>query len=285
MGIISDIVTPDGTPTLLDAPPPSKEGLMSIGAIKVDVVPKTAVCISGRLSMLENYENIRQHIIEPYNADIFIDTWIPYTKNTMRVGPKSDMSDTEARSTTIFPEEEPANINQYVEVYKPKLINLEFFDAMPLTHQVRSVLPKNKMTYAKFESPGTKTENVIFMYYKIWKCNQLRKFYEQINRIRYDRVIRLRFDNTFDSFPVIEPKYKTLYIPDHGDYCEGICDQLCIADSQTMDIYCEIYNEIYRYVVADIGIHPESLLRKHIDINRLAVERFKCGMKLRGNSI
>jgi hypothetical protein len=285
---ISDILTPAGTPqsgTILDAERSTKEGLMDVGTIKGTTPPRTAVCISGRMSMIENYDNLRQHIIDPYMADVFIDTWIPYTQNSMHVGPKSDMSDTEIRATTIFPDEVPININQFIETYKPKSISLEFFDGMPLTHQIRSVLPKSKKSYDGHESHGTKTENVMFMQYKIWRCNQIRKLYEQTNRIRYDRIIRMRFDNTFDSFPVIEPKPKVLYIPQHGDYCGGICDQMVIADSQTMDLYCDLYNDIYRYTVANIGIHPESILRKHIEVNRLAVERFKCGMKLRGKSI
>lgn len=65
----------------------------------------------------------------------------------------------------------------------------------------------------------------------------------------------------------------------------GYVDQLAIADSPTMDLYADLYNDIYRYTVANIGIHPESILRKHIEVNRLAVERFKCGMKLRGRNI
>lgn len=262
---------------------------------------KTAVCVSGRLTSLENYDNIRQHIIEPYNADVFIDTWIPFAKNSMRITAAANpspegwqhISPTEAlyvpnlfdeapEGATIFPEEVPVSINQFADVWKPKVINLEFFDGMPLTYQIRRVLPKNTIAYDKTDSTGTNVENVMFMFYKVWKCNQLRKSYEQINRIKYDRVIRLRFDNTFDSYPMILPECKTVYIPNQADHLKGICDQHAIADTQTMDIYCELYNEIYRYITAGIGIHPESILRKHLEINRIVTSRFECGMKLRG---
>ena len=252
---------------------------------------KTAVCISGKLSMLENYDNIRQHIIEPYNADVFIDTWIPFNQNTMKVSPKPMDADS-WKDISIFPEhmidlnaivtQAPVDINVFVSTWKPRLINMEYFDAMPLIYQIRRTLPKNTMTYSSGDSPGTIVENVMFMFYKIWKCNQLRKFYEQINRIRYDRIIRLRFDNTFDSYPVIMPEFKTVYIPNQADHMGGICDQHAIADPQTMDLYCDIYNELYRYVSAGIGIHPESILRKHLEINRIRSVRFECGMKLRG---
>lgn len=246
---------------------------------------KTAVCISGALSHIENYENHFKHIIEPYKADVFIDSWIPYAKHSMKVGLRAQMSDDEKRVTTVFPEEVVADINAYAEAYRPKLINLEFFDAMPLTHQVRSTLPPSAKTYNGRESAGTKKENVMFMYYKIWKVNELRKLYERINKIRYDIVIRLRFDTTFESFPVIEPARKVIYVPDRGDYEGGLNDQCALGDAQAMDIYCELYNEIYRYSVAGIGCHPESLLRKHLEINRMTIERFECGMTLRGRRL
>ena len=94
-----------------------------------------------------------------------------------------------------------------------------------------------------------------------------------------------RFDNSVTEFSIIEPKYKTLYIPEGGDYDGGLNDQLAIADPQTMDIYCDLYTEMYRYAYAGIGFHPESLLRKHVEINRLNLERFKCGLHLRGNEV
>jgi len=254
-------------------PPPPPIVPIPIGTIK------TALCLSGKLSSIEHYDNIFRNVIEPYNADVFIDSWIPFNKHTMK---SCAISEEMRHFSTVLPEEIPANINQYCEVFQPKLINLEYFDAMPLTLQVRSVLPAKVICYNKQESPGTLKENVLFMFYKIWKCNQLRKFYEQINRIRYDRIIRMRFDTTFDLLPVIEPKVKSVYIPNAADHCGGWCDQFAIADSQTMDIYCELYNEIYRYLVAGIGIHPESILRKHLEVNRLNVERFDCVMYLRG---
>lgn len=243
---------------------------------------KTAVCISGAMSHLENRDNLFQHVIQPYRADVFIDSWIPYSKHGMRVGERAGIKEFVKMAAH---EEQPADINAYAEAFKPKLINLEFFDAMPLTHQVRSTLPPSAKTYQGRESAGTKKENVMFMYYKIWKVNELRKLYERINKIRYDIVVRLRFDSTFESFPVIEPARKTIYVPERGDWEGGLNDQCALGDAQAMDIYCELYNEIYRYSVAGIGCHPESLLRKHLEINRMKVERFECGLHLRGGKV
>lgn len=243
---------------------------------------KTAVCISGRLDAIWNFDNIKKHVLDPYAADVFIDTWIPFEQTSIQTG----LSDADlvqiGESVLDKPIPKIPNISEFAEKYQPKMMILDNFDAMPLTHQIRTLLPKNKKTFTGVVSAGTKTENVMFMWYKIWKCNQLRRLYEEANRVRYDRIIRLRFDSSFTEFPVIEPKHKTLYIPEGGDYDGGLNDQLVIADSQSMDLYCELYTEIYRYSYANIGIHPESMLRKHVEINRLKVERFQCGLHLRG---
>lgn len=244
---------------------------------------KTAVCFSGRLVYPQYAENLFKHVIDPYKADVFIDTWIPLFQTTAALAPnKADWQKILTLGTDSV-EFENTNIQGFINLYQPKLINLELFDLMPLTHQIRSVLPNSTKTYVGHESPHTKRENVLFMWYKIWKCNQLRKLYEQVNRIRYDVVIRMRFDVQFETFPIIDPKRKTVYIPEGGDYEGGVCDQVALADSATMDLYCELWNEIYRYSTAGIGIHPESMLRKHLNINRLDIARFPAGLTLRGS--
>lgn len=248
---------------------------------------KTAVCFSGRMTYPQYADNIRKYVIDPYGADVFIDTWIPMYQTTANVAPSAQDWEKIFVLGPDSVEVENSNIQGFINLYQPKLINLELFDLMPLTHQVRSIIPTNTKTANGHDSPNTKKENVLFMWYKIWKCNQLRKFYEQTNRIRYDLVIRMRFDVTFESFPVIkpedQPRRKTIYIPQGGDYCGGICDQVAFGDATSMDMYCDLWNEIYRYSVAGIGIHPESMLRKHLEINRLSVERFPAGLHLRGN--
>ncbi len=246
---------------------------------------KTAVCISGKMDAIWNADNIIKHVIEPYRADVFIDTWIPYDSTTIKTGWSDEDYVAAGVPLSEKPTPERSLIHEYADKFRPKMMVLDNFDDVPINHQVRSLLPSNKKTSAGSISHGTKAENVLFMWYKLWKCNRLRRLYEEGNRIRYDCIIRLRFDNSFTSFPIIEPKYKTIYIPEGGDYDGGINDQLAIADSQTMDLYCEMHNEIYRYSYAGIGIHPESMLRKHLEINRLKVERFECGLHLRGSPI
>jgi hypothetical protein len=275
---------------------------------------KTAVLLTGKITGTENLENHIKEVFAPYHADVFVDSWIPFPKNSMattalrseqimdrvingKEKPENvfreliagGMNVDEAQRTVeeIFGTDPKIDLIEFANGYQPKMLNLEYFDSVPLVHQVRALRKLRGNTISKksimgIESTNTKIENVIFMWYKIWKCNELRKVYERTHKVRYDRVIRMRFDNTFEGLPVIEPLPKTVYVPKGGDYMGGLCDQFAIADSQTMDLYCDLYNEIYRYIVVGFGIHPESLLRKHLEVNRLNLIRLDCNMLLRG---
>lgn len=215
---------------------------------------KTAVCVSGQLRTLEFLPSMVQRIIEPLRADVFVDSWIP---------------------TDV-------NINDFVAILRPKMLHLEYMDDMPLAHQIRNTIPKHAGAYdGQNAHEIEKTENIPFMWYKIWRCNELMHSYEEFNRIRYDRVIRMRTDITVREMPDIRPTIKTLYIPTGNDHRGGLCDLMALGDPQTMDLYCDLYNNIHRYLTLGVGLHPESLLRRHVEINRLAVERFECHLGIR----
>jgi len=243
---------------------------------------KTAVLISGRMEKedLLRVENLMEQIIVPYQADVFIDSWIPYEGVDYKLATHRVHDEFDDRDPVL-----PAvDINAFAEAYKPKMMCMDNFDAVPLTHQVRTAtkrLPKTSTTKAGAVVEHRK-ENVFFMWYKIYKANRLRKLYEEVNRIKYDCIIRTRFDSTFVNMPVIEPKPKTIYVPNCGDYDGGLNDQFALADSQAMDLYCDMYAEMFRYISLGVHQHPESMLRVHVEANRLQLERIECEQYLRG---
>jgi len=248
---------------------------------------KTAVLISGRIEPedIQRIPNLMEQIIEPYKADVFIDTWIPYKGTSHKLGLHRVYEEFEGNHSPEFP---AVDINAFAEAYKPKMMTLDSFDDIPLTYQIRSIantfpLHSDTLTGARV---ANRKENIFFMWYKLYKANRLRKLYEEVNRIRYDRIIRTRFDSSFSYFPAdIIPAPKTLYIPVVGDYDGGINDQFALGDSQAMDLYCDLYLEIFRYWIAGVSQHPESLLKVHLEVNRLNVKRFHCKQFLRGIEI
>lgn len=245
---------------------------------------KTAVIISGRMEpeFANCIPNLREQIIEPYKADVFIDSWIPYKGTGQNLGFHRVYEEFDGNHSPEFP---AVDINVFAEGYKPKMMVLDSFDDIPLTFQIRSIantLPIHSVANSG-ATVANRKENIFFMWYKVYKANKLRKLYEEVNRIRYDMIIRTRFDSSFSHFPPgIIPEPKTLYIPVVGDYDGGINDQLAMGDPQAMDLYCDLYAEIFRYWFAGVSQHPESLLKTHIEVNRLRVKRFHCRQFLRG---
>ena len=107
---------------------------------------------------------------------------------------------------------------------------------------------------------------MISMYLSIYKCNELKKQFEQENRFKYDAVLRMRADFGFNhELPqyVLEQLDK-IHVRDTG-FGEGINDQFAIASSELMDIYANCFNNI----TDDLHSHPEKMLKKHFVLSGL----------------
>ena len=103
------------------------------------------------------------------------------------------------------------------------------------------------------------------MYFKIFKCNELRKQYESDNSIKYDACVRLRTDTSFKKEVIIDNiQEDCLYIsPDKG--WGGICDQFAYGSCRVMDYYSNLFLNIGTYVEEGCIFHPETLLKYHCD--------------------
>lgn len=232
---------------------------------------KTAVLLSGQIRNAKDAApSIKQYIIDKYNADVFVSTWRPTPSIISYAGHNipNDLS-----------------LDDVDRIYAPKMMEVEDFDTSPLINSIRNNLPTNKTGYNGEVEESTMMLNVFSMFYKIWRVNQLRVEYQRLNKVQYDCVIRLRFDLTFenyDEFPIINPSPNTMYIPNGSDWRGGVGDMVALSDSASMSTYSELYNWLYRYDKMGHGLHPESILRKHLEFNRLNIERFPCSFSLRG---
>lgn len=208
---------------------------------------KTALLISGMFRGSDDYENIRQQIIEPYEADVFLDIWTP---------------------------EHPHSIDQIHDSYRPVAMTMEQYQPLPN-------LPEHVFKASGVVARESKVSNVFAMFHRVYQCNELRKRYEQTHNIQYERVIRFRFELTFSSFPVITPEPNTCHIPQGSDY-GGVNDMVAISDAQTMDRYCSTYLKLREYQAARLPTHPESVVKSHLEREGVVVKRFQVKGNLRG---
>lgn len=215
----------------------------------VNVAPvtglKVALCISGYLRTFDRtFQNLKQHVIDRLNPDIFIHTW--------------DTVDCYGHSTPISQVFDRVN-----SLYRPKNIIIE------TASQFKSPPEYNSRT----DVPHRSSHWVMSMFYKIAKCNELKYNYEKING-KYDIVIRSRPDILFNSPLNITSNVNEgiVYLPRYGNF-GGLNDQLAYGSSATMDKYSSLYYEFDKYVREGIKINPEIYLNHHIRKQNIQILR------------
>ena len=232
---------------------------------------RTAILLSGQVrDAKECIPTLQEHIIDRYDADIFIDTWVP----------ESQVLDHRGQLIS-----DNLSTQQVLSLYKPKLAMFEDFNSSPIFSRIKEYKIENRTAYDGSHAWETKVENIFYMYYKVWRCFQHMAHYEAINNFRYDRVIRMRFDLRFESFPIIDVQPGVVYVPAGFDHRGGINDLLSLGTRETMEKVCDLFTKLVEYSNSNVGFHPESILRTHMDKCGLTINRFPIKYKLRGEYV
>ena len=115
--------------------------------------------------------------------------------------------------------------------------------------------------------------NMFSMFYNNKKCVEL----IENSSTQYDVILRYRtevcYQIPFKIPDVIKPN--TVYIPNNYDW-GGINDQIAYGDLESMKTYTELYDNINNYNRKyNITIHPETLLKYHLQKNKMNIVRFE----------
>jgi hypothetical protein len=238
---------------------------------------RTALLLSGQIrNAKQSHYSIQTHLIDRYQADVFISTWKPASQIVGAVG---------------YPIEDDTSVDELIRLYNPKELCLEDFQSLPVLNTVRSLPLYNKTAYDGTHIEEVNFENTFFQNYKRAKGVNLIAYYQQINNMKYDCVIVSRFDVTFDTFPYIVPKPGEIYIPigtNKGSpeyHFGGLRDVFALGNYESMLTYCTLFNHLCGYHDSGHGLHPESILRKHLELNNLNIKRFPVMSSLRGTPI
>lgn len=233
---------------------------------------RTAVLISG---MPRNYElgypSHLKHIIEPFNADVFIHTWV----SPDMVG-KSFYNEGGNRVTG---ELDPNYMNRIVELYNPKSISFEHLTPessfyMPAEHHAK-MFPSVRL-YAHW--------SMFYGMYRSWMLMENFHAYESFNhtddRIPYDLVFRLRFDWEIQSITFGSVNPRTIYAPNDSPHKNSFNDQFAYGHYNTMRAYMSTYTDLSHINDRLYGIVGETAVWQRMVDCGVSVELQPIGYKI-----
>lgn len=213
---------------------------------------RVAVLLSGKYRNSHNESvYIKRHLIDKYNADVFIN----YTYDT---------------NIDINPSE-------LINLYNPKNIQ---FTQLPDTviNMVSTVSEYSKATESN-------TLSIFSMWYGIKKTNELKIKYELENNFKYDVVVRARFDTEIINKVELKLVKNSIFIPIGSDHRGGYNDLFAYGSTNTMDYYCSTFDNLIQYITDGEIIHPERLLKYHLDKHNFTFIRSNIPLKLRGRLV
>jgi len=199
---------------------------------------KLALCLSGQARGLFQAKNyIKKNLLDIYNVDVFCHTWKP-----------------------------PGGITQ-MKMYED--INF-LYDPIYLAYDMP--LPATTNSDMFVPNASHPANFCTSMFYSIYKANDLRIRHQVLNDVKYDFVIRSRFDlalNKVIDFSSLE-KGKVYISKDTDGPNPLLNDQFAIADPDTMNVYASTYLNLRRLGVPLCG---HEMLHEQLTRNSISVER------------
>lgn len=147
-----------------------------------------------------------------------------------------------------------------------------------ITKELQSFYDESILGYFNSnKSPETSVESCVNMFYKIFRCNELKKQHENKHNFKYDIVVRLRPDTNFNKPVIFSEDKDKIFIP-HEFNWGGVCDQFAYGPSDLMDKFCDLFPNIIKHVEEGQQFHPERLLQYHCDKLGLNIVRQDVGL-------
>lgn len=237
---------------------------------------KIAVLLSGQpRNVIECYNNIQKNVISPNNADVFVHTWVDpgmvgkrYTANWVKKEKVITQKDDPEKYSDIASNPVPANIDKVIyHLYQPK----KWWFEKPRTFDI----DKN-VWYTNRAESYMHPQDVCSFQYSNYAVNVLKQLYENENSFEYDIVMRLRFDNIFNTEVDLKNFYhkNIIFIPNDFPNDVGISDRWAICNSKLMNTYTKSYlyleemlqENIYLYVQNEMLIGTWVRVKNQIQV-------------------
>ena len=202
---------------------------------------KLALCLSGQArSIFEAHKYVKKNLLDVFDVDVFVHTWKPQGGITQ---------------LKIF---EDVNF-----IYEP------IYNAYDYP------LPENTNSDMMVPNASHPANFCTSMFYSIYKANDLRVRYQILKNIKYDFVIRSRFDlalNKVIDFNSLE-KGKIYVSKDTDGPNPLLNDQFAIADPDTMNVYASTFLYLRKLYNSGVLLCGHEMLQEQLTKNSIPVER------------
>ncbi len=200
---------------------------------------KLALCLSGQpRSYAKAFEYIKRNLLDHYDVDVFIHSW---KSKTNQVQLFEYIGRLYGPVTIFFDPELSSNINSDM-------------------HVPNASHPANFCTS---------------MFYSIYRANDFRIRHQTLNDVKYDYVIRSRFDfalNKVIDFGTLE-KGKVYISKDTDGPNPLLNDQFAIADPDTMNVYASTFLNLRQLYNSGVPLCGHEMLQEQLTRNNVPVER------------
>jgi hypothetical protein len=188
---------------------------------------KIALCLSGQpRSVKQGYEFVKKNILDGNDVTVFCQVW-------------------------------EADGAADIEIYKPEVVLIEKSLNTDLSKYTNVPPPQPNW---KVKDPARSTWNQL---YAIKVANTLKSTYEQNENMKFDWVIRSRYDFAINvKIPFAELDNSKLYIPNcrqvpNRDFGN---DQFAFSSSENMDKYADTYTHLDRFYDSGIQMMCEDMM-------------------------
>ena len=223
---------------------------------------KTAICISGGIKFPEkSLESLKK--FHPNNFKIFIHTWTI-------TDAKSYLNNISTPKFACWTQEQIKE--NFIESTKDKELLeklMRVLDRYDCEEMMIESFEDRKQEFEEYFNslsfPSYERHDIGFlsMAYSFYTCNQLKTKYEKMNNMKFDKVVRMRFDSDIINEIHLDKlkKFPLTLEKNTGDW-GGLSDQFAIGDSESMDHYCNMYHNLVN--MQHVNFHPETLVSEHL---------------------
>ena len=231
----------------------------------VNKMKKIAICFSGHLrnfisvELSEFTEHVRNLTDSGYEVDCFFSIWDTYNTQMARRGNPGNCDNIDLN-----------HIQESFKILNVKALEVESYEDVKHNFYLKNFHPTIEP-----ELPGIMNLDGVLhstpMFYKIYKCNLLKKNYELEHNIQYDVVVRYRANiKLINLLTMTQIENNTIYNqdPNSTPYTRGLGytheslmthDMFFYGISATMDIICDVYPNLSRIISNHGSTGPERI--------------------------